>query len=177
MNKQSTAGSKVVFYNPKRAERRSCGSCSACCGAATLKARGAKEFDQVCPSRRVGKKNCCTVYSTRPEDCQMYSCFWLNGFLQTSERPDKLGVILDTCEPSLYTVQHAAGLKHPPILAREAWPGAFNKKEFRRLRDMIASQYVIILVYPKSSGKSSSVYGPDDVRDKVVEAIRGLGSS
>ena len=176
MSKRFTKGSKqIVFYDPKRASRRKCGPCSACCTAPSLRARGAKEFDQICPHRATGKKNGCAIYNERPEDCQVYTCFWREGFLKTIHRPDKLGVILDTGDASLYKIQHEAGLKQPPMLAREAWDGAFAKKEFKKLRDLIASQYVIILVQTKASGKKSATYGPtEEIRDKVIAAIRNL---
>ncbi|MEO0514125.1 MAG: hypothetical protein AAF086_02370 [Planctomycetota bacterium] len=38
----------------------------------------------------------CDSYATRPQSCRDFRCLWLDGHLEESDRPDKLGVIFTT---------------------------------------------------------------------------------
>ena len=36
----------------------------------------------------------CTIYDTRPIDCQLFFCGWLLGMMEEEDRPDKMNAVL-----------------------------------------------------------------------------------
>ena len=71
---------------------RSCGGCTACCKthiADDMKTQG-REY---CDDCQIGKG--CAIYKRRPFPCKVYRCLWVCGKGKNSDRPDKLGVVMD----------------------------------------------------------------------------------
>jgi hypothetical protein len=118
---------------------RSCGACTACCTILGVKPLDKPAY-QVCSHVRKGGG--CGIYSDRPEPCKNYSCGWLEGFGETRDRPDRLGVILDSMAPAVDVQERAHGGDVEAIAAvkaaaktmraREVRPGAFKGERAAR---------------------------------------------
>lgn len=71
---------------------KSCGDCGLCCklmGVAALD----KPAGKWC--RHFSKAGGCTVYETRPGDCQVFNCLWLlTGALDETWKPTTAGFVL-----------------------------------------------------------------------------------
>lgn len=70
---------------------RQCAGCTECCTAIGV-AEIRKPMYAACKDLCLAKKMC-GIYSSRPESCGGYKCGWLQGFLPSNCRPDRLGVI------------------------------------------------------------------------------------
>ncbi len=62
----------------------------------------------------------CSIYKTRPGCCSDYRCAWLNGYGDENDRPDKVGVVMDTISP--------AGVIENALIAKPLWFGAEDEK-------------------------------------------------
>ena len=74
-------------------EARSCGECDLCCTVLrvdALKKLGGRRCDH---QREEGQG--CGIYATRPAICRAYRCLWLQGGLDLSDRPDRIGAVID----------------------------------------------------------------------------------
>lgn len=74
---------------------RECGECYTCC--VYLGIEELKKFPGVsCRhlSGASGPKTRCTIYSSRPNACQKYNCFWKKGLGPEEARPDKSGLLV-----------------------------------------------------------------------------------
>lgn len=71
---------------------RSCGECTACCKTHRIVALQ-KPQGKWCPHCSIGVG--CKIYDQRPEECREYGCEWIQGSGLESERPDKIGVVVD----------------------------------------------------------------------------------
>ena len=98
LGKLQTAGSRarvraLTEQLAAAAARRQCGACHACCvhvGVPELhKAPGVR-------CERLADEGGCSQYDERPESCQTYRCTWRQGWLDDSDRPDLLGVLIET---------------------------------------------------------------------------------
>jgi hypothetical protein len=78
-----------------------------------------------CPELRADSG--CAIYQTRPRICRAYRCLWLEGGLEESDRPDRLGAIVDLLEAGM-------GVR---LSIQEAEPGAFDRNP--RLGEIAAS--------------------------------------
>lgn len=99
---------------------RACGSCTLCC---TL--QGVREgLDQPkppgVPCVHLDACGGCAIYERRPMECMTYACMWLDGFGMASDRPDKLGVMLEVQEPFV-------------VAARPIRPGMEKRPRVRKL--------------------------------------------
>jgi len=79
---------------------RDCGTCKACCTLMPV-----VELDKApslaCKHLNPQEGKGCTAYETRPESCRSWACVWRSGsnVVEPVERPDRLGVMLDTLRP------------------------------------------------------------------------------
>lgn len=107
----------------------------------------------------------CAVYAARPGGCREFNCVWRFGVGTPDDRPDKSGVVFDITNPDE---------KVPMLVARPAWPGAFEKAQayFDRL---IAEGHFIILVDLEGP---PTIIGPADQIEDVrrnVELVEVQG--
>ena len=63
----------------------------ACCHVLGVIALKKAEWSS-CPHQTEG----CTIYEDRPDGCKTYRCAWLDGQLNDDERPDLVGLIVDS---------------------------------------------------------------------------------
>ncbi len=92
---------------------RECGECSLCCTVLRV--------DEL---RKLGGVDCvhqlaeggCGIHPSRPEICRAYRCAWLQGHFDESDRPDRLGAVLDF-------VNHGGRLM---LEVRQARSGSFD---------------------------------------------------
>jgi len=74
---------------------RRCGECTACCtilAVADTLGKGAYEKCKHDSGR-------CNIYETKPEPCSTFRCLWHVGGLETDQRPDMFGVMIDVSGP------------------------------------------------------------------------------
>lgn len=97
--------------------KRTCGGCTACCLThAILEIR--KPAGKDCPfcKPNVG----CNIYDNRPNGCLNFRCNWLRGDGDDLCRPDRTGVVFDSC---------TGGLLKKFLQIWEARPGAISTPE------------------------------------------------
>ncbi len=74
------------------ASGRSCDGCTACCFTHAV-AAVKKRLGEWCRHCDIGAG--CRIYRERPEQCQQFSCLWLQGdFGDEHDRPDRLRVVV-----------------------------------------------------------------------------------
>jgi len=100
---------------------RACGSCSLCCRVLRVDEIGKLGGDPCIHQRDSGG---CGIHPTRPGVCRAYRCLWLSGGLRASDRPDRLGAVLDL-------VNEGSGAL---LAIRQAEPGALDRSD--RLREI-----------------------------------------
>lgn len=106
-----------------RTGQRSCGDCRICCKLPSIPEMS-KPVDTWCShaGRGPGEPGC-KIYSERPEGCRAFECCWLSGLGETSDRPDKLGVMwqpvtMPDGSPGLAFVEiHPGTLQNPRVQA------------------------------------------------------------
>jgi len=115
---------------------RTCSTCTACCTAIGVrelnKAPGVPCSDLV--QIGWGRGPGCGRYDTRPNDCRIFECAWLQGHFSDEHRPDKLGLVFWVALPEIT----------PPeipemMIAAEAYVGAAKEHTWliTTLRDLI----------------------------------------
>lgn len=103
---------------------RSCGSCRLCCKLPAIPEMG-KPADTWCPNANPEpNKPGCSIYADRPQGCRSFRCGWIDGHGRDSDRPDKLGVMM---QPT----RRSDGLT--VIAFVEARPGALDTPRARAL--------------------------------------------
>lgn len=116
---------------------RTCGDCSACCTAVPVQ-------DDVVGIDKPGHERCayqarrgCSIYEHRPRACAVYTCMWIAGWGRLSDRPDRLGLVVETLQRSLPTV----------AIVTEVWPRAREGKRARQLLAALLHQLPTIIVH------------------------------
>lgn len=74
---------------------RSCGGCTACCKTHAVR-EVKKDVGQWC--RHCDRGIGCRVYAERPRGCVDFKCQYLQGVGKPTERPDKVGFVVDSLE-------------------------------------------------------------------------------
>jgi Fe-S-cluster containining protein len=69
---------------------RQCGSCGLCCKLVGIKDLN-KPMNQWCKHWKRGLG--CTVYESRPVECDRFTCLWLSGKIPGRLKPMKTGII------------------------------------------------------------------------------------
>lgn len=136
-----------------------CGTCTACCTALAVKELE-KPSGTAC--EHISPVKGCTIYKDRPKGCQEWSCLWLQGHFEGADRPDRIGVVMDTTRRADHWPDGYA------FVAREAVPGGFEKAE-SLLGALASLGYVVVLIQPDNTRK---VIGPAAKVALVQEAIR-----
>jgi hypothetical protein len=119
--------------------QRECGDCQACCTLFEIEEANT-------PQRQACQHQCkqgCAIYSERPERCQTYRCWWLQGdpSLKGRDRPDRLGVIFDKRSSLAELLE---GL--PCVVAHEIRPGAFKAKSAARWLKALGADRIVVRV-------------------------------
>lgn len=78
--------------------KRECGSCHVCCVQVPV-AAFEKPAGVPCPQLNVLQPcGACGIYETRPSECKVYTCAWLDGLLLSEElKPDNSGILMEVC--------------------------------------------------------------------------------
>jgi hypothetical protein len=84
----------------QRPSNRSCGPCTACCKPFAVPEVGKSDSDW-CSHCTLTKG--CEIYEIRPFACSEYSCVWLAGKGDETDRPDILGVMMDVEDGTIST--------------------------------------------------------------------------
>jgi len=143
--------------------RRICGSCTGCCTALGV-TELQKPVDTPCAHACGG----CKIYDARPRSCRDYSCAWLHGVGSLTERPDKLGVVIDA-------MTLGDGEK---VFVRELWKGAAQKPQVVKILDRLAGHYIVLTIdHSRPDGLSRRVRGPEPLIRKLMAQAqqRGFG--
>jgi len=127
---------------------RDCGTCKACCTLMPI-----VELDKApgvaCQHLNPNEGKGCMSYETRPESCRTWACVWRSGsnIVEPIERPDRLGVMLDTMRPQ------PGQPRLDVLLAYEAREGGFVAAE-ASLRRLAQKRAVVLMTGP------TKVFGP-----------------
>lgn len=134
---------------------RSCDGCTACCTIMRVDELD-KPAGKTCEHLVPGG---CGIYESRPSGCRGWACIWRSGtdLLHEDERPDKIGVMLDTWAPKDCPEARA-------ILVTKA-PGAeLSEKTGEMLRRIIEEHVVVFMDEPRQ------VMGPKEKVAAFVQA-------
>ena len=130
---------------------RTCGECIVCCvypritelnkprltHCKNLNLLEPIQKDQVQYSSSI---NNCKVYGNRPLTCSGYSCFWLLGYGDEDDRPDKSGILVD----KINSIENA-------IECRQVWPDSANtfegKETIKRMAKLSGEAAIVIDFY------------------------------
>lgn len=141
----------------KHAPERSCGHCTACCtvlGVTEIsKPVGTPCFMLRAPGE--GEGHGCRSYESRPPSCKGWSCLWRLGGLTGADRPDQVGAVFDRALKG-----------NDRIVAREAFPGGFEKAEA-----LIAELALTFIVFTIACDGRREVRGPGSRRGEVEALI------
>lgn len=74
--------------------RRKCGDCAGCCTVLAVPTIEKERYVE-CSKLKPGNRRC-SIYDSRPGECGSWTCAWLQGLGQTSQRPDRIGVVFST---------------------------------------------------------------------------------
>ena len=73
-------------------EQRECDGCTMCCFQCPVAALK-KPAKTRCEHQEEGG---CSIYDSRPHDCQQFACSWLEGRLPVELKPNECGVMFET---------------------------------------------------------------------------------
>jgi len=126
---------------------RSCGSCSLCCRALSIR-KFAKPAGAPCPALR----SSCSIHAARPTLCRTYACEWLiNPDFGDHWRPNDCGMVLRV----LLTPDNPDRQQLRVICEV---PGAWREEpHFSELRERARSMDVIILKPGPENGHRNAV--------------------
>ena len=138
---------------------RECGSCVACCkvlGVPSLqKPRGVLCINALCGG--------CSIYKKRPQECADWKCEWLKGKYDDAERPDKLGLVVDT------NPQFKRKWGQDAITVHELFPGARFTREAKRFLDRIYEAGAFICLIPPAPDPGRTFLCTD--KRKITQAM------
>lgn len=137
--------------------KRGCGSCYACC-----KTHGVHELEKMpstlCEYCKPGRK-ACRIYKKRPRSCAEFQCFWLIGAGSESDRPDRLGVVIDILKnQSLNNLQIAQFFEYIPGKLSD-------ERVLKHARDALKTQ--IFVCFMKLDG-TITVFFSDSHKEKNI---------
>ncbi len=158
----------IFFQDRMAAGVRVCGTCSACCKThgVTLAPDTYKPKGVWCP--HWDKQERCTIYKTRPRDCQDFRCEWLKGYGSDSLRPDRTKVVLDF-------VNLPDGPQGGMLQMFEVSEGALLKSDMQALTQEVCTRGVTVVHVPL--GRQKKIFIPRRVKDftEVVESATEEG--
>jgi hypothetical protein len=141
-------------------EGRKCGTCVECCTALAVpeleKAVGERCRHLVAPGK-------CGVYDSRPPSCRDYACGWLMGGLSSSERPDRVGFIVEA--------HPVDGAKEPSVVIRETREGSSRRDRAMALIRKLEGSRVIFVIPTEGERR---ILGPVHLVSRVVAAAGDL---
>lgn len=140
---------------------RACETCTACCTVMAVTEIAKPAYTPCVNCNKQG----CSVYATRPSACAGYSCLWLideGNVLKDVERPDKSGLVFEMSgvHRDLSPFEKATGLAF--LVAREAFPGAFEAYRGAKLLKRLSQKTLIILA--RENGTRSAIGPPEKLR-------------
>jgi len=101
---------------------RRCGACTFCCTWLAVEALD-KPAGVACEHLT---PHGCAIYDTRPDECRIFDCLWLQGLGDLSTRPDRMGGVVTAAPekkllviftPDLELDQHSAHVRR--LLAQQ----------------------------------------------------------
>lgn len=160
----SAPSTPKLMTDSKPSTSRSCGECAACC--TVLGVPGLKEACTPCQHAKPRGTNRCSIYGKpeKPDVCSTYRCSWLDGLLGTHERPDRLGLILETSEQDGYTI----------VTAREIRIGAADHLDAQPTLDLLSRWSVVVVMRYASDSRKLLCQKPEIVK-KLRPALAKLG--
>jgi len=143
-------------------EIRSCGECSACCTTHAVKALK----NSFVPCVHTAATGGCQIYPDRPLGCRRYRCAWLQGELKLSERPDHLGLVVNS-----FAHQRVSGelSDQLPINVLEVWEGAASTRIGVAFLARLASYGLAIEIITFGSIKVDESVGPEPYVDRLLD--------
>jgi len=115
-----------------------------------------KEAGESCPHMSSDHTHAaaCGIYDGRPDVCRKFKCSWLAGALESHERPDRIGVIVEFANKSGFDCWYVHETKN--VLDE---PLTYASQLVRRIRES-ARDVGLIVVITRYDG-SQVAYMPD----------------
>ena len=119
---------------------RDCGNCALCCKLPSIEELN-KPADKWCQHCKPGKAHACTIYDSRPLNCQGFKCHWLQGLLPDEWFPAKAKMYLSNLEPGIVAV--TVDPSFPTIWRREPYYSLLvHLAGFQRIIIRIGRRYI-----------------------------------
>lgn len=152
-------GVEIDFEAPNS---RRCGDCSLCCRLLPNVALD-KPAGKACQFQRHHKG--CTVYSRRPEECQIWSCRWLAGDDTAGlRRPDRSHYVIDPLPDTIRFVHNETGQAHEfdalQVWIDPAFPQAQHDPALRAYMLKTAEEHAMPTLLRWSNRTATAVFPP-----------------
>ncbi len=143
---------------------RICGDCKACCTACGV-AELVKPMNVPCGNL---DPQGCSIYETRPQFCQTFSCAWLAGDLPERYRPDQCGIVF--WDGGQLPVQASLTRADIPLERVEYLAGKLSPKTRRSINGkMLSYRERPVLVIPPTLYVATEPNAADEVKYKEVK--------
>ena len=140
---------------------RECGECTACCSLMGVDAL-AKCQGEDCAHADKG----CEIYEDRPSACREYSCEWKRGRFKDSERPDRIGIVVDDGNDPRYRQRLGADA----VVVRETFLDSerSERQDAMRFVGRIGSEggVIVLVPHPRSASQKRKLMCADPVKGK-----------
>lgn len=113
----------------------------------------------------------CGIYDDRPMQCSAYSCYWLEGFGANRDRPDRLGIMLDSSAGIIEGIYKLSGIKC--VAANEVRPGALRDPRVKQFIAQIMGKGLGIL-WQDREHKGPPIFALPGVLEKIEAAASKL---
>ena len=116
-----------------------------------------KERDADCRFLRNGK---CSIHVSKPGLCAVYECLWLQGALQSQDKPSRVGLVFDTL------VRQDEDI--PVVCARKIRPGPLSRRAKLIIRHFAEKMVVVVA---EDGHTVKNVMGPDAMVDEYLRRV------
>lgn len=144
---------------------RTCGSCRACCTTQIVDVLK-KPADVPCVHLNPNPSGPgCLIYTERPDSCAKWACVWRSGsnVLVDEERPDLLGVVLDTVETPKLPWSFLCAVSIDPLAPEDAFQ--------RALPTILRLSQTRVVVCEHPSGWQD-IFGPPEMVAAYTEVFQ-----
>ena len=145
--------------------KRICGECNICCEI--LEVAEINNNQWVSCKHQCDKG--CDIYKNRPSSCEEYNCYWIEGNFEESDRPDKVGLIIDA---GTQIFKDTWG--DNAINVREIRPGSINMEKASKLLNRLKDENYTIFLKLYGGGVSISI-NTEEKQNFIREKMKKIG--
>jgi hypothetical protein len=178
--KITTTANGGVEIDLEATTARRCGDCSLCCKLLPNVALK-KPAGKPCRYQRHGKG--CTIYPTRPQECQFWSCRWLASSEETAgmRRPDRAHYVIDALPDTIRLVNNETGepteFEAIQIWVDPAFPKTQHDPELRAYMLKMAQEHSMPTLLRWSNRVGTAVFPPPLNADHEWHQVTSEGAT